>query len=78
MKVTVRLYATLRELAPGGQAQLTVEIADGATVAEVIAQLGIPPDVVRKVFVGGVARDPDWVLDDGDELGMFPPIAGGA
>ncbi len=77
MKLTVRLYATLRDRAPSGQAELTIEMADGATVADVIARLGIPPDIVRKVFVDGIAQDPDFVLYDGAELGLFPPIAGG-
>ncbi len=78
MKLTVRLYASLRDHAPSGQSDLTIEMADGATVADVVARLGIPPEIVRKVFVDGIAQDPDRVLHDGDEVGMFPPIAGGA
>jgi sulfur-carrier protein len=78
VKVTVRLYATLRELVPDRGATVELEVPDGATVADVIADLGLPPDLVRKVFVAGVAQDTGYVLRTGDELGMFPPIAGGA
>jgi molybdopterin converting factor small subunit len=77
VKLTVRLYATLRELVPGGRSDITLDMPDGATVADVIARLGVTPGIVRKVFVAGVAQDSDFVLYDGAELGVFPPIAGG-
>ncbi len=78
MNVTVRLYATLRERVPGRGSVVQLDVPDGATVAHVIRELGIPAELVRKVFVAGVARDPSYVLGAGDEIGMFPPIAGGA
>ncbi len=78
MIVTVRLYATLRDLVPGGRQALRVDLPEGTTVAGLIAHLGIPEGTVRKVFVGGVAREDSYVLQPGDEVGAFPPIAGGA
>lgn len=78
MKLTVRLYATLPDLMPGRASEVALDVPEGATVGDVIARLGIPGGIVRKVFVGGVAQDADFVLHDGDELGMFPPIAGGS
>jgi sulfur-carrier protein len=77
VNVTVRLYATLRDLVPGGTGALELDLPDGTTVAELIARLALPPGIVRKVFVGGVARDISYALRPGDEVGMFPPIAGG-
>ncbi len=78
MNVTVRLYATLRDRMPAGRDAMELEVAEGTTVARLVAQLGIPPGVVRKVFVGGIAQEDSYVLRPGDEIGMFPPIAGGA
>ncbi|MDR7544587.1 MAG: molybdopterin-binding protein [Armatimonadota bacterium] len=78
MIVAVRLYATLREMVPGGRAALQIEVPDGTTVGELVARLGIPAGTVRKVFVAGIARDDSHVLRPGDEVGIFPPIAGGA
>lgn len=78
MIVTVRLYATLRDLVPGGRKALEVDIPEGTTVGGLIAHLGIPAGTVRKVFVGGIAREDSHVLQPGDEVGAFPPIAGGA
>lgn len=78
MIVTVRLYATLCRLVPGGAKALEVDVPEGTTVAGLIERLGIPPDTVRKVFVGGIAREEEYALQPGDEVGIFPPIAGGA
>ena len=80
IKVEVRLYATLRKYHPEekvGEA-LVCELADGTTVQELLEdELGVPPGEVKIVFVNGVSRDFDHVLDDGDRLGIFPPVAGG-
>jgi sulfur-carrier protein len=78
VKVTVRLYATLRNLALDRTGEMELDVATGTTVGSLIAQLGIPDGTVRKAFVGGLARDESYVLQPGDEVGMFPPIAGGA
>lgn len=77
MIVTVRLYATLRDLAPGRKSEIELDVPEGTSVAKLMAQLGVPSGLVRKVFVGGVARDDTYVLRRGDEVGVFPPIAGG-
>jgi molybdopterin converting factor small subunit len=39
--------------------------------------LPIPRELARVVFVNGIRQEPDWVLREGDEVGIFPPIAGG-
>lgn len=78
MTVTVRLYAGLQPRGPGGTQARTVDVPDGLTVAGLIPRLGISPDAVRRVFVNGVICDESHVLQAGDEVGIFPPIAGGA
>lgn len=78
MIVSVRLFATLRDMVPGGRKVLEITVPEGTTVAELVARLGIPPGTVRKVFVGGIAREESYTLQPGDEVGIFPPIAGGA
>jgi molybdopterin converting factor small subunit len=79
MQVKVRLYATLRNYCPGvplGEA-VTVDLPEDATVSHLIAALGIPPDMPKIVFAEGEIVDKNRVLHDSEELGMFPPIAGG-
>ena len=81
MDVTVRLFASLREHA--GSGTLKLELADGATVADAIAELrggalaGLAPNAP---FVTAVAREyvkPDHPLAAGDELALVPPVSGG-
>jgi molybdopterin converting factor small subunit len=81
MMITVhaKLFATLRHYRPGlglGEA-VPVELPKGATVEDLIGQLGLPEDEVKVVFVNALFRDSDHVLDDGDEVGIFPPVGGG-
>jgi len=77
--VRVKLFATLRRFRPGlgiGEA-FPVELQDSAAVRQLIAQLGLPDEEVKMIFVNGVARDRDYPLADGDEVGIFPPVGGG-
>ncbi|MEW6178854.1 MAG: MoaD/ThiS family protein [Chloroflexota bacterium] len=79
MKVKVRLYATFSRFHPGRLAgtPFEVELADGATLHDLIQQLAIPPDEVKVCFVNARIMDLDTKLKDGDEIGIFPPVGGG-
>jgi len=80
MIVHVKLFATLRRRYPdvGIGESMAVELPDGATVAQLIERLRLPPDQVKIVFVNNVVqREPYTVLHDGDQVGIFPPVGGG-
>ena len=78
MKVNVRLFATLRKYLPGqSNQQLPLELSEGTTIRQVLEQLGVPEPQVAFVFVNSKRQKLDEPLSDGDELGIFPPIAGG-
>ena len=77
--VQVKLFATLRRYHPHlklGQA-MPVELPDGATVGQMIEQLGLSTDEVKLIFVNNRVRKPDHPLADGDGIGLFPPVGGG-
>ena len=80
MKVGVRLFATLVRYLPedgqGGSADL--EIAEGSTVGDVTAALGIPADLQRVILVNDDDADEGRRLRGGDVVTLFPPLAGGA
>jgi len=77
MGVKVKLVGFLRKYAPQGE-NLNLENADGRTVAEVMAELGIVPASVSVVLVNGHYVKPrSYVLQEGDELTLLPPIGGG-
>lgn len=79
MTVAVKLYASLRKYLPReSMSVVEVEVPAGATVADVIGRLGIPPEHARMIVSGDRQLDPTAVLEDGQEIGVLPPLAGGA
>jgi molybdopterin converting factor small subunit len=79
MKVQVKLMASLRsKLPPETRGSTVLELAPGATVAAVLAQLDIVDARVHAVMVND-ALEPDRQrpLADGDALVVLPPVAGG-
>ncbi len=79
MRIEVALYAGLSQyLPPGAQnRRAALEVRDGATVREVMDQLGMPPDIPGIPVVNGMRAEADTVLKDGQALAIFPPLAGG-
>jgi MoaE-MoaD fusion protein len=77
VKVTVRLFAGMRERAGYGTTEL--ELCVGASVSDVWAMLGLgdEPDgllyAVNRRYV-----EPGQVLVPGDEVALIPPVSGGA
>ncbi len=54
-----------------------MEVANGATVAELIDLLGIPPAQTKLIFVNNVGRNEDYVIKADERVAIFPPVAGG-
>lgn len=77
MRVRVNLYAGLRTFAPEGKAPFELELPQGATLGALIARLGIPEEKPRILLVNGRHADPGRELAEGDEVALFPPVAGG-
>ena len=80
MKVRVRLYAFLAELhsdtARAGS-PLDLDLPEDSTVASLVDCLDLPKEQVKLTVVNGRLRDLDHRLQPDDEVGIFPPIAGG-
>jgi molybdopterin converting factor small subunit len=79
MKVRVKLFASLcryfSDAAPG--IPFEVEVPEGATAADLVDRLKLPREEVKVFFVNGRARSIDWPLEAGDDVGIFPLVAGG-
>jgi sulfur carrier protein ThiS len=54
-----------------------IEVPDKATIADLIAQLGIPEREVKVAYVNNLARAVQFRLAPDAEVGIFPPIGGG-
>ena len=79
IQVRVKLFATLGRYALNGAlgVPFEVELSEGATLDNVVNQLKLPHEEVKVFFVNGRARPKDWVLEPGDEIAIFPLVAGG-
>ena len=77
MRVTVRLFAGLREHA--GTAQRDVDLSDGARVEDVWRALELGDEPAGLVFaVNRAYVERSQALADGDEVALIPPVSGGA
>ena len=81
MRITVRLFASLREKA--GQDVLSLNLDEGATVADAWAQLCTRNETLAACRSHSlIALNRRYVqmnaaLSEGDELALFPPVSGG-
>jgi molybdopterin synthase sulfur carrier subunit len=79
MKVELHLYASLSRYLPkkmDGNSCI-LEINPGTSVQELLKGLNIPPEAPKVIFLNGIHARGDEVLQDGDRVGAFPPVAGG-
>jgi sulfur carrier protein ThiS len=77
--IQLALFAKFSSCLPvtgGGGRTREYEAPEGATVADVVEQLGLTGEP-RITFVNGRHAPDDHVLSEGDRLALFPPIAGG-
>jgi sulfur carrier protein ThiS len=83
MKISVRLVAYVGDAVDGidetGRGEL--ELPDGATVSDALESLDVAGAEMYLTLVNDSAVRPsdqdDTILQDGDELAVFPPIKGG-
>jgi molybdopterin converting factor subunit 1 len=81
MRVTVRLFARLRDLA--GSGELVREVADPATIQSVWRDLvGEIPALADYERTMSVALNADYsrmsaAVQEGDEVAFLPPVSGG-
>jgi molybdopterin synthase catalytic subunit len=82
MKVSLRLFAGLRELV--GERQISLELADSATIADLRQRLAADYPAVGPLLPNvAFAVDDEYVtlderLRDGVEVALIPPVSGGS
>jgi sulfur carrier protein ThiS len=75
MKIAIKLMGMLKDRAP---ADGVLDVPDGATIWQVLAQLEIDATTVDVFTVNGkLERDKQRVLAANDELNVLPPVGGG-
>lgn len=74
MKITVKLFATLRE---NREKIMELEIEEGDTVYDVIHAIGILHEDVAIIMINGRGVEMSAGLVDQDVLALFPAVGGG-
>ena len=81
MKLHVRFYSQLRDLA--GSSELDLDVADGTVVSELLEQIYAKAPALRSydksILVGAGVEfvDRNYKLQPGDEISIMPPVQGG-
>jgi len=80
IKINTKLFAGLRNKVTGHTdwtQPIVVSLDSGGTVGDLLAHfnIGFPQAIVA--VVNGTRRKMDWALEDGDDVGLFPPVGGG-
>jgi sulfur carrier protein ThiS len=77
LKIQLKLYSILREKLPGdAKGQRVMELDDGATLADLLEELGIERKAV--VSVNGIHEvDKSRQLVEGDQVKIFSSVSGG-
>lgn len=77
MVVKLKFFADLRSYLPQEPVPYPFEAPEAATVADILANFGIPEEKPRIFLLNGVHCDLSTKLNEGDTLSLFPPVAGG-
>jgi MoaE-MoaD fusion protein len=76
VRITVRLFAGLRELAGTGRQEL--DLADSSSVADVWQALDLGAEPAGLLYaVNRAYAERETELSEGDEVALIPPVSGG-
>lgn len=78
LKVRVRLHAILRDLVPGGRAE--IELSDHPTIKDLLDHLGVDPELRELITINReqISDVEGHLLSEGDEIEVFPAVMGGS
>ena len=88
MKVSVKLYSLLvqrvgdeilkqQPKAIRSGIPFEVNLPSDSTLEDLVRNLSLPENLVKLTFVNGIHQQLSYQLQPGDQVGVFPPIAGG-
>jgi sulfur carrier protein ThiS len=79
MLVEVRVFSGLERFLEKKRfgEPFSVEIQEGSSLRDLLEQIGIPEDQVFTTLIDGKHREPDYILNEGERVSLFPPVGGG-
>ncbi|MBU6401908.1 MAG: MoaD/ThiS family protein [Verrucomicrobia bacterium] len=81
MRVQIDFYSYFKDLT--GCARAFAALPPGSTIADLLRHLYVrfpklaPMQRATLIAVGVEYQKPDYMLQDGDEVALFPPVQGG-
>lgn len=75
--IEVKLYAYLPNISKSRRRELKISPEEGLTVQDILVREELPQQIASVVMVNGRRVEMDYLLKDGDEMAVFPPVAGG-
>ncbi len=75
IKIDLKLFVTLSKYQP--EDDKCLEISEETTVEKLMADLGIPSEFVKLIFINGKTQNSKYRLKNNDRVGLFPPVGGG-
>jgi len=78
MQIDIKLFSRFREILPReARGEATLELPQGATVADLLDHLALPSRV-KLITVGGAhVDDRETILNEGDIVHIYPVVVGG-
>jgi sulfur-carrier protein len=79
VNIEVRLFANFRDYLPTGSNSFGVikSIEGQMTIKELVREMGLPENSPKVIIVNGLHANLDYLLNEGDVISIFPPLAGG-
>lgn len=83
MHITFKLYASLADYLPAGAVNnaIEVEVDPDSSLDSLLRRFGVPREMAHLVLVNGVYQGAEArsrpVLEEGDTVAVWPPVAGG-
>lgn len=74
MKITVKLFATLRI---GREKIMEMDVGETSSVSDIVHLLELPAGEVAIIMINGRGAELDSQLAENDTLALFPPVGGG-
>jgi len=56
---------------------VVIEVIQGSTIKDVINSFSITEDLAKIIFINGIHKNLDYILEENDLLVIFPPVGGG-
>lgn len=77
MQIKIRVTGLLTEYFSAGKGELPVYLENPLTVGKILQHIKLNHELVMTIIVSGQRRDLSYVPQDGEEIVLISPLAGG-